>query len=455
MASQSNEKLRRLDDQLQRTVDQGFADPNVSRDPLLERVRKWCMQFEVEHVHGPEEVPYKENELITLCPVKNGRRYIEPFIEHYFSLGVKHIVFLDNGSTDGTVEALRKYQGVTVLRTTLPFGKYKALMKQYLITRFARNRWCLFLDMDELFDYPFSDVLSIETFLEYLSENRYTAVAAQMLDMFPEKLNLKGGSSGSVGEGDVRIKELHRFYDISDVRKQDYNTCSGVSNLLANNDIKFYRDGIQKKLFGHHAVLTKHPLVFLDDTIWPVDNTVHRIGRARVADLTCVLLHYKFLDGLYDQAVLAVTDGGYAFGSRKYQKYLDTLDQNPNVQFMSDNTRELKNVNELVGNRFLTVSSQYLELVADVESAAGRAWQESGLFKALLDSQAELGCQEEYAGHLKQSAAELRRESAEKLAKKRGEADFLRAQIRALHNSRGWKVFSALSRIRRTVSGKR
>ena len=41
------------------------------------------------------------------------------------------------------------------------------------------------LDVDELFDYPYSDVVSLGSFLRYLSKKSYTAVTAQMLDMFP------------------------------------------------------------------------------------------------------------------------------------------------------------------------------------------------------------------------------------------------------------------------------
>jgi Glycosyl transferase family 2 len=38
--------------------------------------------------------------------VRDGRPYVRSFVEHYSSMGVKHLIFLDNGSTDGTVEAL-------------------------------------------------------------------------------------------------------------------------------------------------------------------------------------------------------------------------------------------------------------------------------------------------------------------------------------------------------------
>src|SRR5215216_4612946 len=135
----------------------------------------------IDHLHGPEEVPYGEDELVVVCLVRNGRPFVKSFVEHYLALGAKHIFFLDNNST--------------VLRTELPFKNPKGGLrgtethfKQYLIDRFGKkDRWCLYADIDELFDYPYSDVVGLDSFLGYLTEKSYTAVAAQMLDMFPEE----------------------------------------------------------------------------------------------------------------------------------------------------------------------------------------------------------------------------------------------------------------------------
>src|SRR4028118_2067973 len=106
----------------------------------------------IEHLHGPEEVPYEEDELVVVCLVRDGRPYVRSFVEHYRSLGAKHMFFLDNDSTDGTVEALKNHDDVTVLRSKLPFKEYDFLFKRYLISRFGEEgRWCLYVDVDELF----------------------------------------------------------------------------------------------------------------------------------------------------------------------------------------------------------------------------------------------------------------------------------------------------------------
>ena len=107
-------------------------------------------------------------------------------MDHYRELGVAHCVFLDNGSTDDTVDRLCAYPCVTVLQTDAPYEKFENTMKRYLADRFSQGRWNLCADIDELFDYPFSGTLPLAAFLGYLNQRGFTAVVAQLLDLFSD-----------------------------------------------------------------------------------------------------------------------------------------------------------------------------------------------------------------------------------------------------------------------------
>src|ERR671921_1608603 len=295
----------------------------------------------IEHLYGPEEVPYAEDELVLLCLLRDGRPYVKSFVEHYLSMGVKHLFFLDNGSTDGTVEALKGYENVTVLQTTLPFKRYQVSMRQYLIERFGKKgRWCLYADIDELFDYPYSDVVGLSSLLGYLNERSYTAVVAQMLDMFPEE-PLSGRASNPLDEP---LKERHRFYDISNIRRENIKALPRFrNNSLESDEIEFFSGGIRSTLFRSTSLLTKHPLMFLDGRIKPMDDSSHWVDNARIADLTCVLFHYKFLDGhFHKQAARAVREGQYYNNSALYKKYLQILEGNPTLQVKQETAREIE-----------------------------------------------------------------------------------------------------------------
>jgi Glycosyl transferase family 2 len=242
--------------------------------------------FEVECVLGPEEIPYKKDELIVLCLVRDGEPWARSFIKHYFSLGAKHIVFLDNDSTDDTVSVASEYNNVTLLRTKLPFGAGvvegtagETLMRRYLIERFGRSRWSLCVDIDELFDYPYSDIIALESLLGYLNSNSYTAVTAQMLDMFPERLSVN--STEEIGR---ELEKEYRFYDISEIDRSKPKK-DRRSNIIESDEIAIaVRGGIRDNVFGYKPLLTKYPLLFYDGTVEHM--SVHSIRNARVADLT-------------------------------------------------------------------------------------------------------------------------------------------------------------------------
>src|SRR5215216_2854281 len=302
--------------------------------------------------------------------------------------------------------------------TTLPYKEYKYLFKQYLIERFGKKgRWCLCVDIDELFDYPYSDVVGLGSLLGYLNERSYTAVVAQMLDMFPEEPSSEAASK----EGEP-LKEQHRFYDISNIRKWSYdakvadvwdhwayrrglydsseicaqgypgaNTSNarghwafrracGTGNVLANEDIEVHTHGIQSTTFGGSLPLTKHPLVFVDEKIKPKDLSAHTVSDARIADFTCVLFHYKFLKNhLYERVRQIVRQDWFSpkYGE-KYKKCLGVLEKNPSLRIKGETARELRSVNELVENHFLVVSEEYMMLVYEQarKKGAGHALRE-------------------------------------------------------------------------------
>jgi hypothetical protein len=421
-------------------------------DPILDQDPERVVHPNVEHVHGPEEVTYGMDGLVVLCLVRNGRPYVRSFIEHYASMGVRHMVFLDNGSTDGTVEALKGYDDVTVLRSSLPFKKYQMLMKQYLIERFGRGRWCLCVDIDELFDYPYSDVVSLSSLLKYLNERSYTAVVAQMLDMFPEE-----PVSDAVSNEDEPLKERHRFYDISNVREQgywEYPFVSGSGNVLTNEQIAIYRNGIHNTVFGTLPALTKHPLIFPDGRVKPLDRSAHSVSNARVADFTCVLFHYKFTNHLYRLIRDAAQQENYMRDSGKQKKWLKVLEKTPKLLVKSETSRELKDVNDLVENGFLVASEEYMNWVDTEEEKRVVRTMEGGprIFEARTEVQAlKVRRLERQVRGLKNRLAEERR----KVRVVEETNRILANRLERLQASRSGRLLNRLARVRAKMFRKR
>jgi glycosyltransferase involved in cell wall biosynthesis len=423
---------------------------DVPDTPELERIRRYVLRLDVKCVHGPEEVRYEQDELVVLCLLRNAESYVRTFVEHYSSMGVNHMVFLDNGSTDGTVEALKQYDNVTVLRSEVPFKRYQLLMRQYLIERFGRQRWSLLVDADELFDYPFSDVVGLGALLRYLNANRYTAVVAHMLDMFPgEPL------SEVAADKDLSLKELHRFYDLTDVSSFDYTEAEGVNNIISNEDIKILQGGVQKRLFNLPLILIKHPLVFYDGRLKPVDLSEHWAGNARVADISGVLLHYKLARSLYNLARREVVEQRYVNRNGKYEKYLDVLEASPELLIRNDTSRELESVNDLLGTQFANVSEAYVQfMLGELREREGHTQEDEleRVYELFSRARAEAIEQFRTAQSLRRQDAGLRRRLT-KLENRnrrfRRRMHELEDQISAIQSSRMWRFLNVLGLLKR------
>jgi len=339
-------KLRRLLEYLRRIRAAGGEVVEFRIRPLILRLR-------LRHVHGPQKIPYGRHELIVLCVVRDGALHVKSFLEHHLALGVAHIVLLDNGSTDATIDLARRYDRVTILHTTCPYRKYETILKRYLVNRFSRNRWSLFADIDERFDYPYSDVIDLGELLAYLNERSYTAVVAQMLDMFGDGPLDRLGSTP-----DDALEEKYPYYDISAVEKHDY-----VFGRPENSAIKMHSGGIRKTVFGTENGLTKAALILASAEVVPFVGW-HHTEHASIADFSCVLFHYPFVSTFYEKVEEAVrTDRYKVSASEEYKKYWSRLKETPHLSLKQEAARRFEGVNSLLDNGFLVVSEKYVRWV--------------------------------------------------------------------------------------------
>jgi glycosyltransferase involved in cell wall biosynthesis len=316
-------------------------------------IRPKVLRRNIKHVSGLEELDYAGNEVIAVCIVRNGALHIQSFIDHHFDLGVKHIIFLDNCSTDETINIAAEYSNITILQSKCPYQTYENTMKRYMVQKFARNQWSLTVDIDERFDYPYSGQLPIGSFLTYLNTYNYTAVVTQMLDLFDANAITDNSSQNS-----KPIKETCHYYDISNIEKTKY-----PYGILSNSNVKMHWGGIRRTIFGTENGLTKASLILLDRKIKPFVDW-HHARHARIADITCILLHYPFRGPFREKVNDAVRTGRYGkFTTREYKKYWQILKQNPTLTVKLDAAQKFKDIETLVNAGFILVSDAYLNWV--------------------------------------------------------------------------------------------
>ncbi|MBO9702735.1 MAG: glycosyltransferase family 2 protein [Sporocytophaga sp.] len=321
----------------------------------------------IHHYFGDSNIQWGEDECGLVCLLRNGSEYIETFLMHYRQMGIAHFIFIDNGSDDDTLDLLRGEKDVTIYQTSLLHKFYENDIRRLVIEKHSKNRWCLNVDIDELFDYPDSDKISLKDLLGYLSGNRYTSMAGYMLDMFTKEVIFSNREK-------INLKESYRFYDISNIEKKDYYAPDVIAycnyNKLSSNDIKCYFGGIRKTLFSSnvagHYLLTKHPLIYLDGELEPVTNP-HYCNKSKVADVSSVLYHYKFTPSFKEKVLESRKTNRYIkFAQRQYDQYYKKIGDDKSLIIDTPGSKELFSVNDLVLNGFIQVSPAYKKYVESV-----------------------------------------------------------------------------------------
>lgn len=347
------------------------------RQGVIDRWRLHSLAGSIQWLYGPTTLSTNPTEAIVLCVVKDSEILIEAFIEHYLSTGFKHIFFLDNGSTDRTVNIIKTYSQTTVVRSERPFKDYYVVFKNYLIQQFGEGKWCLVADIDEFLHLPLRRRL--QQTLSYLNHHQYDTVCVQMLDMFSaEGIALTKENNPSANDGNIclslsALKAKFRYYDLSSVRQTAY-----IRSFVAAPPagLKFAYGGIRKAVFNSSCFLTKEALFYtyarhglgrLLPKLRYLESS-HLLfstpfSRVKLADFSALFLHYKFIDGFYAATQTAVLAENHWNSSREYKAYQQvmakTKAKSQKLVLKHSTTQALEEMNTLVEQGFLFASEQF------------------------------------------------------------------------------------------------
>ena len=331
--------------------------------PLRRAIRKRLVSLKAKHIYGRGRLQLANDEAVVTCAVKNGEFYIEEFIRHYTEMGFCHIFFLDNGSTDRTISIAKQFNNVSIYECTLPVEAHQELFKEFLAEKGADGGWRLDADIDEFFDYPYSDVVPLRKFLKYLNGRQYTAVVTQLLDMFPDKpLALVKADPTS----DLKVTYSH--YDLSNIIKTPYRASAfvakyGSGNTLANEETAVLFGGIRKTLCGNDCMLTKHSLFFPGGRMKLFPHA-HFVNNGRLADVSCAMLHYKLTANALEVALQNRT--GFVGNGKIYDEFINFVVNKSDQQIKQSTSAKLDTVTELVESGFLFMSDEYSRYAGSV-----------------------------------------------------------------------------------------
>ena len=335
-----------------------------------EHLRRRRFARALRHVHGPTALEAPAGAVLAIVLVRDGGYHMDAFLDHYRGLGIEHFAFIDNGSSDDTLARLAAEPGTIVDQCTLPLAGYEDLIRRYPADTYGRDRWCLYVDMDELFDFEGREILGLRGLVDYLEAQGATALMAQMLEMFPAT------PLAETAGLDYR-ETIAQFghYDIGHVRTYPYHSADiPFSDLLRDNSVptdalRFCFGGVRGKVFGENCCLTKHPLIFNGPGVVPAPHP-HLSTGVRCADISAVMRHYKFAGDAALRDAASAGSGDLAHGEDAARAAV--FGDRPDISLFSPDARRWEGPGPLVDAGFLVGSDAFADHLRSASGAGAR-----------------------------------------------------------------------------------
>lgn len=312
----------------------------------------------IRHLHGPRHPPADLQAVTVIALVRDGTYYLDAFLRHYRRLGAARFVFCDNGSTDGTVARLAAEPDTVVLHSPEPWGAVENTFRSHAARRYAAGRWCLFADMDEIFDFEGAAQVGLSGLVRYLSARGYTALVAQMLDMFPRAPLARVAAL----DYETALAEFCH-YDLRGVTRHAYHDPALTDlawylaqNTVADDRIGVLFGGVRARVFGERCCLTKHPLVHVTGRAAPGMHP-HCAAGVACADFTALIRHYKFANDPAGRD--ADTRRRGAIGHDADRQRLAVYEADPGLCLWSKGARRYDGIGALADQGFLVRSAAY------------------------------------------------------------------------------------------------
>ncbi len=294
------------------------------------KIRAFRKRRELRRV-ADRSAQVRPDDILLFCTQRNERIRLPYFLRYYRDLGVNHFFFVDNDSTDGSLDFLARQPDVSVWHTAASYkrARFGVDWLNWLQWKHAHGHWALTVDPDEFLIYPFCDTRPLRALTDWLDASSIKSFPAMLLDMYP-----KGRIDEQPYEAGQNPFEIACWFDSGNytIRRN-----KRFGNLWIQGGVRsrmFFADRPEKA-----PALNKIPLVRWHRKYAYVSSTHMLLPRGLnlVYDewggekASGILLHAKFLDTFTAKAAEELHRRQHYAGSVEYRAYAEKLQDNPDL----------------------------------------------------------------------------------------------------------------------------
>lgn len=290
------------------------------------------------------------DDLLCFFTVYNEASRIPYFLQYYRAMGVTHFFAIDNRSTDGSADLLRREHDVRYFYTDQTYVESRAgrLWTSELARFYGQNRWCLTLDVDEILVFPGSEALSLHELTGYMDQHGQRVLFTVFLDMYNDR-----ALNEAVYQPGRPFFDTCNYYEDATYQLRPAMHYPPVQIFGGPRQRIFW----EQSKHGMGPCMRKAPLVK-----WGPDsayiNSTHSFAPLPMSDVTGATLHFKFFSSFIALAKSEV-ERGDRIQMADYKKYVAQFDRE-SVVLYNESSVEYQGSLDLLARGTITCSRRFV-----------------------------------------------------------------------------------------------
>ena len=281
-----------------------------------------------------------ETGTILVCVTRNEGWRLPCFLDHHRMLGVRHFVFIDNGSSDTTVEFLSGQPDTDLYFCGDTFSSLaQRAWRHKVMAVYGHHRWYLNLDADEHLIYDGMGEKSLDDVTALLEKESNPRPRGVLVDLY-----------GSGSQKDY----LHLDTCLQMIAYCRYFDGDGYTEYCSKHRVRL-TGGVRARMFrqtgytGHEPALAKYPLAFFtEEDLIVSGHHMYPAHKNFLSESVLGLLHYKFSKPDFMKIDDALKRQVYAKNSEEYQLYARWFAENPEGSFHYPGSVEFTSPDDLI-----------------------------------------------------------------------------------------------------------
>jgi len=294
-----------------------------------------------------DEKAIQTSATIAIIVGKNEKELLPNLLAHHRAIGIEHFLFVDNCSSDDSVDYMLAQPDVSVFIATQEYkhSRFGVNWQETLCSHYGLGRWVLIIDSDELYSYPDFETKKITTITEQAENEQATAIFSPMIDFYPK---------GALATADVTTKPpfyktCNYFDGMESMTIQEAPVYGPFSNSIQ------YQGGLRLRIFGEYNVYPqpnyvnqKYNLLKYQPNMRLVEG-LHFMHGHQLATEQCTIMHFKYHAGFHAKVVREIASGQHWNGATEYKRYANQLAKAPNASLFDNKlSKQYKNSSSLL-----------------------------------------------------------------------------------------------------------